>query len=112
MRIARILNLGQIFSQNKKKAKNFNGQPKREQLEIEAASPPKVDLSQNPLLATAERMRVPPEMPTELVGLVTGDIHKLQAESNKKGRKERSHEKRGILGVVRGIRARSSTLDL
>ena len=50
------------------------------------AVPPKVDLSQNPLLATAERMRVPPEMPTELVGLVSGDIRRLQAEANKKGK--------------------------
>ena len=30
-------------------------------------------------------MRVPPEMPTELVGLVKGDIHRLQLEANKKG---------------------------
>lgn len=49
-----------------------------------ALIPHPVDLSKNPLLATAERMRVPPEMPTELVGLVKGDIHRLQLEANKK----------------------------
>ena len=47
--------------------------------------PEKVDLSLNPLLATAEPMRVPPKMDVKDVGLVTGDIKHLQDDANRKG---------------------------
>ena len=35
-------------------------------------------------MANADRMRAPPETPANLVGLVTGDIQKLQHEANAK----------------------------